>query len=141
MVRCVSLTLILITHTLTRLAQHGATHSRTQVGPANPKKQPGTMAMKNMWNGFVEAGDVSDFNFEDQRRTYVEHCVVCHAEGTRCSIGRCDSHTWAALFALVSLWPADHDVNGHAPRWTPSCHELENSLLLPFVRLAVVTLV
>lgn len=22
------------------------------------------------WNGFVEAGDVSDFNFEDQRRTY-----------------------------------------------------------------------
>jgi len=44
--------------------------ARPQVGPANPNKRPGTMAMKNTWNGFVEAGEVSEFNFEDQRRTF-----------------------------------------------------------------------
>eukprot|EP00035_Acanthoeca_spectabilis_P038345 m.52397 g.52397 ORF g.52397 m.52397 type:complete len:558 (-) comp9098_c0_seq3:1403-3076(-) len=44
--------------------------ARPQVGPVNPNKRDGAMAMKNTWNGFVEGGEVSEFNFEDQRRTY-----------------------------------------------------------------------
>eukprot|EP00037_Helgoeca_nana_P025026 m.269122 g.269122 ORF g.269122 m.269122 type:complete len:571 (+) comp26824_c0_seq1:315-2027(+) len=44
--------------------------ARPQVGPANPNKKHGEMATKNTWNGYVEAGEVSEFNFEDQRRTF-----------------------------------------------------------------------
>lgn len=40
-----------------------------QAGPAKPNGEK-EKVHRNAWNGYVEAGDVSDFHFEDQRQTF-----------------------------------------------------------------------
>eukprot|EP00041_Stephanoeca_diplocostata_P030713 m.936721 g.936721 ORF g.936721 m.936721 type:complete len:418 (-) comp23811_c0_seq4:3697-4950(-) len=40
------------------------------VGPQNPNSRTHAGFRKNAWNGHVEAGEVSEFQFEDQRRSH-----------------------------------------------------------------------
>lgn len=39
-------------------------------GPANPFKTKQQLAIKNTLSGYAEEAHVSDFNFENQRRTF-----------------------------------------------------------------------
>lgn len=41
-----------------------------QVGPANPYKTRQMSAVRNTLSGFAEAAHVSNFEFENQRRTF-----------------------------------------------------------------------
>lgn len=47
-----------------------------QVGPANPYKTRQMSAVRNTLSGFAEAAHVSNFEFENQRRTF-------HSYGTK----------------------------------------------------------
>ena len=44
-----------------------------EVGPENPFKTQQQRALKNTLSGYVEKAHVSEFQFENQRRTFVSY--------------------------------------------------------------------
>jgi len=44
-----------------------------EVGPENPFKTQQQRAMKNILSGYVESAHISEFQFENQRRTFASY--------------------------------------------------------------------
>lgn len=57
------------------------------VGPENPFRTQQQRAAKNMLSGYVEKAHISEFQFENQRRTFASYgrdCSVASSSSTEC---------------------------------------------------------
>ncbi|KXJ18778.1 Pre-mRNA-processing factor 17 [Exaiptasia diaphana] len=117
-----------------------------EVGPSNPNKTRQQLAAKNMLTGYVEHAHVSDFTFENQRKTFTSfgYAVDPSADGNIASgtsiIGDTEKSKelkGATVFESTKTRPGDKrkregpgdpgDIEGYKGPWAPFVDESKSS--------------